>query len=435
MTPEETEVRLLSSIVSQDDLTWLLREGITADAFLVFGDVFAYALEYGRLYEGRIPEPRDLEAQFTEIGLTLESPGELKFYTEELRKQDKVRRTQAAIFNRLGKVGDKILNDPDEAVRLLAEDLRGLRKSQTSNIAVLDRDALTRLAWVKERQAAAEAGLVLGIPTGLKIFDDNLQGWQPSETIMLMGPKGIGKSWMMMYFACVAYQAGKKVLFMSPEMSWQECAFRFDVVLAAQCGRELSHTELMTGKMDNLDIYQSWLEDLSTREAFICMDSAESDNGVFSLATILGAIDEYRPDLVVFDGIHLVGGDDRMTGWERIKKAADGLKASAQLHKNVVIWSSQVDRDAMRNPTEPAANGASAAYGKAAVEAANRLITLAGYSGDSRRRTFKVPNNRNGQEYHTKQHLLFDVDWGKIEQLEVALPSSFEADDNGDVPI
>ena len=136
------------------------------------------------------------------------------------------------------------------------------------------------------------------------------------------------------------------------------------------------------------------------------------------------------------DGIHLIGdASGRLTGWEVIKRAADGFKAAAQHHKNTVIWCSQVDREAMRNPTEPATTGASAAYGKAAVEAANRLITLATYAGDSRRRVFKVPENRSGRTILTKQHLIFDVDWGKIEQVEVLLPADFSPDDGGEIEI
>ncbi|KKK96588.1 hypothetical protein LCGC14_2661250, partial [marine sediment metagenome] len=255
-----------------------------------------------------------------------------------------------------------------------------------------------------------------------------LQGWQPGEAIMIMGSKGHGKSFLAMFFACKAYQNGAKVLFLSPEMSWEECALRFDVILARLAQQEFSLTGLTTGRVEETERYRAWLESLCQREAFICIDSADTATGAFTLASMLALQDEYRPDLLVVDGIHLVGGEDRVSGWERIKRAADGLKAAAQYYKSVVIWCSQVDREAMRAPTEPAASGASAAYGKAAVEAANRLITLAAYAGDSRRRVFKVPNNRGGREYHTKQHLLFDVDIGRIEQLDVDLPQDFVSD-------
>ena len=114
-----------------------------------------------------------------------------------------------------------------------------------------------------------------------------------------------------------------------------------------------------------------------------------------------------------------------MAGWEAIKLCADSLKAAAQHDKSSVIWCGQVDRESMKNPTEPATGGGQAAYSKAAVEAANRLITLGTYPGDPRRRVFRVPHNRSGQEWPLKRHLLFDVDHGRISEILEQPPAAF----------
>ena len=279
---------------------------------------------------------------------------------------------------------------------------------------------MERLGWLDERAEASKRGRTLGIPTGLRCFDSNMQGWGAGEAIMVMAPKGTGKSWIALFFGVVAYKAGFKVLFLSPEMTYKECALRYDVLLAFQSGISLSHAALSAGTQDRTE-YESWLRELTRRDQFIVEDSPGVEG--FTTANILASIDTHRPDLVVLDGIHLVGGEAGQTGWERIKHVADALKATAQHLNCTVIWTSQVDREAMRNPTEPASTGASAAYGKAAVEAANRLITIATYEGNPKRRTFKVPNNRSGREFHTKQHLYFDVDIGEIRQLDMLGPA------------
>lgn len=414
LPPEEAEVSLLSSIRTPQDLTILLREGVTEEAFLVYGDVFRHYLQYSREY-GSLPKHSDVALEFRDLGLEFREPGELSFYLQEVLKLDLVRRTQATIIERLGEQGSRLVADPAETVRALTEDLRKLQHSSVRHVAWLDRDALVRLGWLQEKAEAARERQVLGIPTGLACFDRRMQGWGPGEAIMVMAPKGVGKSWLALYFGVVAYRAGYKVLFLSPEMAWEECALRFDVLLAHQVGVGLSHTDLSTGQQDQAE-YETWLRELTRREQFIVIDSPEA--GGFTAANTLALIEEHRPDLVLLDGLHLIGGDPKQSGWERIKQAADALKATAQHLKCTVVWTSQVDREAMRNPTEPAATGASAAYGKAGVEAANRLITLANFEHDSRRKTFKVPNNRSGQEFHTRQHLLFDVDVGAIRQLE-----------------
>lgn len=424
LAPEKVELGVLSTITSKEDLAKVLRAGVTESTFLVYGEVFAYLLEYSKQY-GEMPRVKDVEGTYE--GLKLESGGKLEFFVDELLCQATVRRASAAIVDRFGRDGDLLNADPQESVRLLGEDLRKLQRSDVSHFSYLDRDAMVRLGWLEERRAAAEAGTPIGIRTGLRVFDDALQGWQSGETIYVIGPKGVGKSYFLMYIACVAYQAGNKILFLSPEMSREECAMRFDVVMGKLCDVELSHHSLTTGKWEDTALYQQWLERVSQREEFICRDSADV-GGDFTLANMLAFQEEHRPDMLVLDGLQLVSGNEKGGGWEVIKKAAYGLKASAQFYGNVHIWSGQVDKEGMRNPTEPAWGGESAAYGKAAVEAANRLITMGTVAGDKNKRAFRVPNNRGGQTYDIKRRLIFDVDKGDIREILVEAPVAFEGE-------
>ena len=414
MIPDEAEIKLLSSITTPKDITFLIREGVDERSFLVYGSVWEHFLSYSRQY-GTLPKHRDMESEFR---VTFVDSGELEYYMHEVLHLSMIRKAEAVVLERFGDNGNKLKSDPEEVVRLVVEDLRKLRRPSVQHVAWLDKDALIRLGWLKERAIASEEERVLGIRTGLKCFDSRLQGWSPGEAIMVIAPKGVGKSWFASYIATVAYRDGYKVLFLSPEMSWRECSLRFDVLIAYQMGVNLSHQALATGKQDQ-QVYEDFLRQLSRRDQLVVVDSPE--NTGFNSYNVIALVEEHRPDLVVLDGIHLIGGEPNQTGWERIKQAADSLKAAAQHLNCVVVWTSQVDREAMRNPTEPASTGASAAYGKAAVEAANRLITLAN-ADNSRRKTFKVPNNRGGAEFHTKLHLAFDVDIGHVEQIELYSP-------------
>ena len=413
LPPAEAEAKLLASIKTPQDLTVLTQEGLLPEAFTVYGPVYEYYQGFSREY-GAIPEPGDVQAVFDKLELDLSEGGELLYYAHEILDHHLAVKAYTAVANRFGEGSSKLTANPHEAVRLLEEDLRQLRPSTTRNASFIDRDALERLQWLSQKAQMGSSGSVLGIPTGLACFDSLMQGWQPGEAVMVMAPKGIGKTWLAMHFGTAAYQAGYKVLFLSPEMGYEEIALRFDVLYAYRVGTDLTHEALTTGKQD-IQVYEEWLRQLSAHQRFVVVDSPGV--GGFNISNILALLDEHRPDLMVLDGIQLVSGPANQPQWERIKQAADAMKAAAQHLKCTIIWTSQVDRESMRNPTEPAATGAAAAYGKAAVEAANRLITLAHYEGDDRRRTFKVPNNRSGREYHARQHLLFDVDVGAIRQL------------------
>ena len=412
--PEEAEINLLSSIREPQDLTILLRDGVSEESFVLYGDVFLHVIDYARKYN-TIPKHKDVELEYEDIGLKLESPGDLGYYANQVLDQHMIRQAHSAVIGRFGEQGTKLENDPENTIRLLAEDLRKMQRASWKHTRWFDKDAMNRLGKLREKAEAAAKGSVLGIPTGLRFFDDNVQGWGIGEAIMIMAPKGVGKSWLAMYMAIIAYNAGFKILFLSPEMSNDECELRFDVLLGYQVGSHISHSGLTSGQEDEA-IYEDFLRRLSRRDQFVSVDSPEI--GGFTASNIIGLIGEHRPDLVVLDGMHLVHGEPGQSGWEVIKQTSDNLKATAQHMQCSVIWTSQVDKAAMRNPTEPASSGASAAYGKASVEAANRLITLAVHDNDPLQRTFKVPNNRSGMEAHTRRYLRFDVNAGCIEEID-----------------
>ncbi len=429
LAPADVEIRVLSSITTLHDLRLMQEAGLSAESFVLYSEVYSYVLEYVHTYQ-EIPRPADVVTRFknTDSELELEGPGNIEYYIAELRKLALARNLRESIRMRIGERGVNLDRNPDETARLIMQDLSGLNHSRSQNVGMLDRDALARLQTLQDRITASSEGRIIGIPTGLKCFDNYQEGWQPGEAALIIGPKGSGKSWMMMYFAVIAYRHGLKILLFSPEMAWEECALRFDVMLARQFYDEfLTHTQLKTGVGADVEAYRKWLEFLTARSDFMCVDNI--DDVGFTLTGMLSMIDEFQPDMVVLDGMQLVRDSNGVAGWEVIKAAADGLKAWAQRNKKVTLWAGQVDKEGMRHASEPVSSGAQAAYGKAAVEAANRLITIGADSDDPYRRVFKVPNNRSGREWHEKQTLVFDVDTGHIEQLVVQEPSAFDIAD------
>ena len=422
LPPEVAEGRLLASLMTVEDLSSVLRAGISEESFQVYGEAFRFYRDYVRDYGG-IPDLSDVRYSLNGGSPEGHEGGDLGYYIKAVHDNHLVASVHASVVGRFGEGGMKLQENPSAVIGGLLEDLRQLSPRRSDNVYWVDRDAMERMDWLRERERSISEGNVVGIPTGLDCFDRYYQGWEPGEAVMLIAPKGVGKSWLVLYFAAVAHANGYKCLVLSPEMSVRQCALRLDVLLAYQYAERyvgqdwipdvMAHSGLSQGAVEHAR-YEAWLRELSRKERLVVVDSDES--GGFTTESMLSYIEEYQPDLVVLDGIHLLGGDPRQAGWERIKEAADALKATAQKNNCTVIWTGQVDRSSMANSTEPAANGSSAAYGKAAVEAANRLITMARHDSENYR-TFKVPNNRSGYEHHSRLVLEFDVDVGRIRQV------------------
>ncbi len=416
LSPDTIETNILGGVKTTEDLALLLKEHVTEEYWVVYPEVFTYLVSHVKMYN-EIPAKEVLESKADDLKLPDKVTG-LSSWIDELVRLH-VYREGVELLEKHLNTGRKFEEQPKVQLRSLIMDVHQLLKSNNLNTSRVDKDSLNRADEYLERKRIVEEGGRLGMKTGWKCFDDFQEGWYPGECIMIMAPKGIGKSWCLINFAVHAYVDGNKVLFLSPEMSWEECALRFDVFMMEQLGIDIQggHRELKEGNPHiDIEAYKAYLVSIQDREDFVVVDSDEV--GGFTLASITSLIEEHQPDIVILDGIHLIR-EDKKEQWQAIKTCADGLKALANLKKIVIIWSGQVDRQAMRDPYEPADTGGSAGYGKASVEAASRVITLATDRHDNLYRWFKVINSRDGREYTNKQRLLFDVNRGRIEQLEV----------------
>ena len=70
------------------------------------------------------------------------------------------------------------------------------------------------------------------IPTGFEELDDIIYGWQCGEEfVVIFARTGIGKSWVLVKTVQHAWEIGKNVGYVSPEMSADKIGYRFDTLV------------------------------------------------------------------------------------------------------------------------------------------------------------------------------------------------------------
>jgi hypothetical protein len=89
-TPTELEARLLSSIVTLDDVTYCERAGVSDESFLAtepaeLGEVWNYVVKHTRDNGGKMPTDTDLESLF---GFVSTGPGDLRTYVAAVRERE-----------------------------------------------------------------------------------------------------------------------------------------------------------------------------------------------------------------------------------------------------------------------------------------------------------------------------------------------------------
>ena len=375
-TPEQLEALVLSSLTSPERVMAAVQEGVSSVAF-------------------QIPENRAAWDRLLETA----THGKPHPSLEDLRQ-----------------IGVSVVEDVSDA-EIYVKELSRARSGRT------DQGASTRVEHLKEMREQVVQGKDIGITTGLPAFDDKQDGWRPGEVIAIIGILGAGKSFLLTYFCCQAYLAGKKVLLISPENPVIDMEFRVDTFLARMSGEEWDFTlrDLRTAftkfpkeeAEKHLKKYAEWCERFSWRDDWVTIDTGE--HGPFSVENVLSLAREHRPDLLAVDGFHLIRGNGKQ-GWEQIFETGQLIKGVTQELGMTTIGVAQANRASGVIPDEPPELH-EVAYGMGIVEAADRVLSIGKTRGNKNRRSFKVPKFRNGEEIQVRQHLEFDVNIGNISQI------------------
>lgn len=407
-TPAEVERLALSAMKTADAVQWALKRGLAVEAFQTEAGAAVWSLLRERALSGSpLPGPDDMRA----LGLEpADGARDFQTYVEELVRAGVASRARASLMTRVQKLDE----DPEGTVRAIAADMAGLSIGTDLHVGMSDRDAADRLVLIRERVEAKSAGRSLGIPTGLPVFDDIGGEWRPGEVATVMGATGSGKSFMLVYWCCVAYAAGRRVLLLSPENTKTDMEWRVDVILSRLDSEDWGLT-LDGLRMGTIDVaaYERWLDRFGLRDDWITVDSGEG-GGAFTADDVVALAREHRPDILALDGFHLLAGKGK--SWEVMFEAGKRIKGLAQGLGIPILCATQATREASVIQ-EDTPELSQAAYGYAIMEDSNRVVGMARQRGNKGRRIFRVTKWRDGPDVTQRQYLSFDVNRGLIRQV------------------
>jgi archaellum biogenesis ATPase FlaH len=401
---KDLEARLLSLLATKPEaFGQVIQYGISSDSFVSLQEIFNFIQTYNHKYNC-IPSLDLVKSNFNEDFFVKDvKDDELKYLSDELLRTGVARKAIGLV----NKYQDLLLTDTYGAIDALSTQLAKIRKPATLAKSLTDKDALKRLTLMKARKEALGKGLAIGIKTGISAFDRNFYGWQYGNFALIVGRPKVGKSWLLQYLGGTAYQSGKRVLYISPEMNTDEVDLRFDTLMGKMNGYTFLNDQLSIGNID-LVKYETWLKKLSQRHDWITFDS---NNGLpFTAASISALVDEYSPDVVLVDGIYLINGSGG-SDWERVKGVAYDIKSMAQSKKIVALGATQASKAAGTDVPDPS----QAAYSDALIQAADIGIMMAADQENSEIRYITIPLIRGHQAINKRMIVKFDVNKGVIE--------------------
>ena len=102
-----------------------------------------------------------------------------------------------------------------------------------------------RVEQILEEQENKQRGLVTGLETGIKWLDKNLGGLHKTELITIFARSGVGKTTLAVQIAANMQKMGKKILYVSNEMSDKEI---FDKMIATR--ENIEFKKILNGLLD-----------------------------------------------------------------------------------------------------------------------------------------------------------------------------------------
>jgi replicative DNA helicase len=435
LTPEIAERNILNSIENNESYVLCKERGVDKDTFFVYKEEWEFIDEYQKKYK-RVPSKEIIKTQFPKF--KIDAPLPINPCIDEIIEH----RTQRNLVKFLNDNASIAQQSPKDFLQKALKEFSKLNREQTYNsYSVFDNNAAdTRIERLKLKQEAKKKQGLLGIPTGLETLDREMYGWQPGRLIGIIARLGMGKSWLLSYFALAAHRAGKKVLFISPEMTKEEVEDRFDTLYARMLfGWSIKNSALSSGGFVDIDKYQKYLEVLEKGggDRLHIYDSALGKP--FSTDIIADYVDRHKPDILCIDGVYLIsssnGGD--ATDWRSFADISRGLKNIAMDHKIAVLGTSQANRDAgkddkKKNDLSVHPTIEQIGYGDSLAQYADYIFSLAfPYNDEERKvkRTLKMLKARGAALYSDLIELHFEVNEGRIGEVTDPKPSAYDEDD------
>jgi len=338
----QIEYALISKVIETHNFQELDKQQITADFFLTpeMRTIYEFLrYTYHNPQTAGLVPSADMIRQYYPGFNMVYAPDDVPVLAQAVRRG----KLQADLFQLSQIISLGLDADPEEVFAKVRQSVSSM--SAMENIgADLSMSAAYQLLMQRYTQVASAKGL-LGIPFPWERLNQETQGMQNGQYIVLYArPKNM-KSWVAIYMAVFAYlKARRRVLYYTREMPNIQIAQR---VAAAMAG--IDYRSFINGNLDPniLQYFQAVMQGLIQDEVsagkhghqpcfVITADKSAKGGGV---SWLRAKIKEVKPDLVFVDGVYLMSDDrsgSRQADWKNILHVSQDIRQIA-LNENLPV--------------------------------------------------------------------------------------------------
>lgn len=397
---------LLSKIIETSSLQEVINAGLKPYHWGTWEDKYQWVLEYHNKHSA-VPTERAWSSQWGHIDILEVDDEPYSGLIDELLDAYKTRMVSTAMADAMPLLES---DDISGAMQTLST---GLQKASVDAARLRDVDLV--LNWQERfdryQEMRANPNALRGIPTGFHNLDRIIHGLRPQQFIVLGGEVKNGKSLIELIIAMACHNFGKVPLLTSFEMSVDEQASRYDALFAS-----IPYDHVLSGRMTDQEM-ERLHRSMVLRKNMQPFIISEDTSSLTTVGALAGKIQEYRPDLLLVDGVYLMDDEngEAKGSPQAITNISRGLKRLAQRFDIPVFATTQVLAWKLESKKSRAVTAGAFGYTSAFGQDADLLLSIERDPDLENQSIIRVVEARTAP----RAHFNIEWDWKKMQFHEV----------------
>ena len=391
-------LQILNKIISTKDISIIIDNNLTIDYFLEYEDEYSFIKEHFDNYKN-VPDIETFINKFPDFEL-LEVNESDRYLVDAIREEYLYSKSVPVIK----KAAELLKSDSNEASRYLQSELVNLTPNYTTPYVDIIHSN-SRVEMFEDKSNNKDKWF---IPTGFEELDDIIYGWQCGEEfVVIFARTGIGKSWVLVKTVQHAWEIGKNVGYVSPEMSADKIGYRFDTL-----NNHFSNMALVRGDKSkvSIDEYRQYNEKLAEHNNRILVSTPMDFNKQVTVGKLRTFVQANNLDMLAIDGITYMTderykrGDNKTTSLTNISEDLMALSCELKIPILVVVQSNRGGTEKDTPDLEDIRDSDGIAHN------ATKVISL---NQKEEALVMKIKKNRDGK-IGDKLTYLWDIDLGEF---------------------
>ena len=391
-------LQILNRVISTKDISIIIDNNLTIDYFLEYEDEYSFIKEHFDNYKN-VPDTETFINKFPDFEL-LEVNESDRYLVDAIREEYLYSKSVPVIK----KAAELLKSDSNEASRYLQSELVNLTPNYTTPYVDIIHSN-SRVEMFEDKSNNKDKWF---IPTGFEELDDIIYGWQCGEEfVVIFARTGIGKSWVLVKTVQHAWEIGKNVGYVSPEMSADKIGYRFDTL-----NNHFSNMALVRGDKSkvSIDEYRQYNEKLAEHNNSILVSTPMDFNKQVTVGKLRTFVQANNLDMLAIDGITYMTderykrGDNKTTSLTNISEDLMALSCELKIPILVVVQSNRGGTEKDTPDLEDIRDSDGIAHN------ATKVISL---NQKEEALVMKIKKNRDGK-IGDKLTYLWDIDLGEF---------------------